>query len=450
MTADRVAYVMNGFPRLSETFITHEIHQLERLGMDLRLYSVKRENEPHVHPVVAAIRAPLTYLPRASSLTGSHLMGWLADNLPAFGRAHLRVALRHPLRWAGALGTALGLAWQHRSRDAQGRLQLRKVYVKEFLQAGEIAADVMKQGDVGHLHGHFCHGVATITWLAARMSARSYSFTAHAKDIYQAELNPGDLLERKMHGARFVATCTCANEQVLRARHPRPDEVHAIYHGLDTDWFKPLPGTAPQTRPLILSVGRLVEKKGFDQLVEACARLRDAGIDFECLIVGESGSASAAIAALIEAHGLADRVRLHGPVTQAELRGIYARASLFALPCQVMEDGDRDGFPNVLAESMAMGVPVVSTAISGIPEMIDDGVHGLLVEPRDPAGLAEALRRVITDPALQRRLALAGRERICERFDSRRTTVALRDLFVAQLQRAQREAPALRAQRVAP
>ena len=160
--------------------------------------------------------------------------------------------------------------------------------------------------------------------------------------------------------------------------------------------------------------------------------------------------ASAAIAALIEAHGLADRVRLHGPVTQAELRGIYARASLFALPCQVMEDGDRDGFPNVLAESMAMGVPVVSTAISGIPEMIDDGVHGLLVEPRDPDGLAEALRRVITDPALQRRLALAGRERICERFDSRRTTVALRDLFVAQLQRAQREAPALRAQRVAP
>ena len=98
MTADRVAYVMNGFPRLSETFITHEIHQLERLGMDLRLYSVKRENEPHVHPVVAAIRAPLTYLPRASSLIGSHLMGWLADNLPAFGRAHLRVALRHPLR----------------------------------------------------------------------------------------------------------------------------------------------------------------------------------------------------------------------------------------------------------------------------------------------------------------------------------------------------------------
>ena len=447
MTATRIAYVMNGFPRLSETFITHEIHQLERLGLELRLYAVKRENEPAVHPVVAAIRAPLSYLPHASSLSGTTLPRWLAGNLPAFWRAHARVAMRHPLRWAGALGAALGLAWAHRGRDERGALRLRKVFIKEFLQAGEIAADVLRRGDIAHLHGHFCHGVATITWLAARMTGRGFSFTAHAKDIYQAELNPGDLLERKMHGARFVATCTCANAQVLRSRHPRPDEVHAIYHGLDTDWFAPAatPAPAGTQRPLILSVGRLVEKKGLDQLVEACARLRDQGLDFECLIVGESGSASAAISRLIEARRLGDRVRLHGAVTQGALRDIYRRADVFALPCQVMEDGDRDGFPNVLAEAMAMGVPVVSTAISGIPEMIDDGVHGLLVEPRDPAGLAGALGRLLTDGALHRALAVAARERICERFDSRRTTITLRDLFVAQLQRVQPVAVAARA-----
>jgi glycosyltransferase involved in cell wall biosynthesis len=437
---DKVAYVMNGFPRLSETFIAHEIHQVERLGLALRLYSVKRENEPQVHPVVAAIRAPLRYLPKASSLSGSTLPGWLAANLPAFGRDHAFVALRHPLRWAATLADALALAWRHRGRDEQGRLRLRKVFIKEFLQAGAIAADVIRHGDVGHLHGHFCHGVATITKWAAHMSARSYSFTAHAKDIYQAELNPGDLLERKMHGARFVATCTCANAGVLRARHPRPAEVHAIYHGLDTDWFRPAVPAARRARPLILAVGRLVEKKGFDQLIEACARLRDAGVDFECRIVGEAGSASAAIAALIEARGLGGHVGLHGPVTQEALREIYREAHVFALPCQVMEDGDRDGFPNVLAEAMAMGVPVVSTAISGIPEMIDDGAHGLLVEPRDPAALAAALQRVLTDAALHRALALGGRQRICERFDSRRTTVALRDLFVTQLQQAQAQA----------
>lgn len=434
---DKIAYVMNGFPRLSETFIAHEIHQIERLGLELRLYSVKRENEPQVNPVVASIRAPLNYLPRATSLSGSTLAGWLGTNLPAFWRDHARVAARHPLRWAGVLADAVALAWRHRGRDDNGRLRLRKVFIKEFLQAGAIAADLMRHGDVGHLHGHFCHGVATITAWAARLSGRSYSFTAHAKDIYQGELNPGDLLERKMHGARFVATCTCANASVLRARHARPDEVHTIYHGLDTDWFRPAPAAAARAQPLILAVGRLVEKKGFDQLIEACAQLRDAGVGFECRIVGEAGSASAAIDALIEARGLRSQVHLLGPVTQAALREIYREAQVFALPCQVMDDGDRDGFPNVLAEAMAMGVPVVSTAISGIPEMIDDGVHGLLVRPRDPRGLADALQRVLTDATLHRALSLAGRQRICERFDSRRTTVALRDLFAAQLHRVQ-------------
>ena len=430
-----VAYVMNGYPRLSETFITHEIHQLERLGLALRLYSVKRENEPQVHPVVAAIRAPLTYLPKATSLSGTTLAGWLRDNLPRFWRAHALVALRHPLRWSGALASALALAWRHRGREEAGRVRLRKVFIKEFLQAGEIAADVLRQGDVGHLHGHFCHGVATITWLASRMTGIGYSFTAHAKDIYQAELNPGRLLERKLGAARFVATCTCANAEVLRARHARPDEVHAIYHGLDTDWFAPAAatGAAGDVPPLILAVGRFVEKKGFDHLIEACARLRDADVAFGCLIVGERGSAYESIQALIRTRRLAGHVRLQSAVTQDELRAIYARARVFALPCQVMEDGDRDGFPNVLAESMAMGVPVVSTRISGIPEMIDDDVHGLLVAPRDAQALADALQRVLGDDALHARLARDGRQRICDRFDSRRTTLALRDLFVQQL-----------------
>ena len=436
-----VAYVMNGFPRLSETFIAHEIYQLERLGMALRLYSVKDECEAMVHPVVGAIRAPLRYLSPASSLSGTTLVRWLGDNLGAFWRAHAQVAARHPLRWAGTLVSALKLAWRHRSRDEQGHTRLRKVFVKEFLQAGAIAADVMNQGDVGHLHGHFCHGVATITWFASRMTGISYSFTAHAKDIYQADLNPGTLLERKMKGARFVATCTCANAHVLRERHPRPREVHAIYHGLDTDWFTP-PVRQAGTLPLILSVGRFVEKKGFDQLIEACARLRDAGVAFACIIVGERGSAYEPIRRLIKARRLGDHVTLSDAVTQDTLRAIYARAHVFALPCQVMEDGDRDGFPNVLAESMAMGVPVVSTRISGIPELIDDGVHGLLVEPRDAAGLADALQRVLQDGALHARLAQGGRQRICERFDSRHTTVALRDLFAEQLQQARGTATA--------
>ena len=439
-----VAYVLNGFPRLSETFIAHEIHQIEQLGLRLRLFVVKREIEDKVHPVVAAIRAPLSYLPDATSLSGTTLWHWLAQNGPAFWRANAALALRHPLRYARTLASALALSWRYRPSGAErteGGLRLRKVFIKEFLQAGQIADALHGAGDVGHLHGHFCHGVATITWFASRLSGIPFSFTAHAKDIYQAELNPGNLLERKLGAARFVATCTCANAGVLRLRHARPQEVHSIYHGLDTDYFSPAPpahsaATAPSL-PMILSVGRFVEKKGFDQLIEACALLKQGGVRFGCLIVGERGSAYESMRALIEARGLGDSVRLRSAVTQDELRDIYRAARIFALPCQVMQDGDRDGFPNVLAEAMAMGVPVVSTCISGIPEMIDDGVHGLLVEPRDAPALADALRRVLTDAELHTRLARAGRQRICERFDSRRTTLALRDLFIDQLRQRQ-------------
>lgn len=422
--ARTVAYVMNGFPRLSETFIAHEIHQLERSGLALRLYVVKRENEPQVHPVVAAIRAPLTYLPGVSSLSGRSLPAWLRDNLPTFWRAHAALALRHPWRYAATLASAAALTWRHWPR---------KVFVKEFLQAGEIAQAVLGEGDVAHLHGHFCHGVATITWFASRLAGIPFSFTAHAKDIYQAELNPGRLLERKLGAARFVATCTCANAAVLQARHPRPHEVHTVYHGLDTSYFSPAPRPPADGVPEILSVGRFVEKKGFDQLVEACALLHARGLRFRCTIVGERGDALEPVMALIARRGLHEVVRLRSAMPQDRLREVYRDAQVFALPCQVMEDGDRDGFPNVLAEAMAMGVPVVSTAISGIPEMIDDGVHGLLVPPRDAAALAEALHLLLTDAKRHARLAHAARERICERFDSSRTTLALRDLFLAAL-----------------
>ena len=422
-----VAYVMNGFPRLSETFIANEIFLLEQMG--LRLFSVKREDEPQVHPVVRAIRAPLAYLPKASSLSGSSLPGWLARNLPGFARAQLRVAARHPLRYLATLGSALAMSWRYRREP----LSLRKVFIKEFMQAAHIADEVLRDGTVAHLHGHFCHGVATITWFASRMTGIPFSFTAHAKDIYQAELNPGDLLERKLGAARFVATCTGANAAVLKARHRDANVVHTIYHGLDTDYFRPEEKPAGGM-PMILSVGRFVEKKGFEHLVDACALLKQARVRFGCVIVGEQGSAYEAIRAQIEARGLQDHVRLRSAVTQDQLREIYREARIFALPCQVMDDGDRDGIPNVLAEAMAMGLPVVSTPISGIPELIDDGVHGLLVPPKDAQALADALRRILSDSELCGRLSHAGRARICERFDSRRTTLALRDLFLAQME----------------
>lgn len=423
-----IAYVMNGFPRLSETFITNEIHLLEQQGLTLRLYSVKREDEPKVHGVVARIKASLTHLPRASSLSGSTLPGWLWRNLPAFLQSHRLLMLRHPARYLATLLSALLMCWRYRS----GPLKLRKVFIKEFLQAGFIAADLLEHQAVAHLHGHFCHGVATITWFASRLTGLPFSFTAHAKDIYQADLNPGDLLPRKLAAARFVVTCTEANARHLKARYPEAAGVRTIYHGLDTDYFLPAGGDDHRL-PLILSVGRFVAKKGFTYLIEACALLKSEGLDFACLIVGERGDAEPEMKTLIERHGLQEEVRLMGAVTQEQLRRVYRSARVFALPCQVMDDGDRDGIPNVLAEAMASGVPVVATRISGIPELIVDEECGLLIESRNAAALAHAIRRLFVDAALRERISAAGRERICECFDSHRTTMELRSLFLESL-----------------
>lgn len=308
----------------------------------------------------------------------------------------------------------------------------RKVYLKEFLQAGAIALQILQLGRVRHLHGHFCHGATTITWFVSMLTSIPFSFTAHAKDLYLDELNPGDLLPRKLAAAAFATTCTAANHaHLMRIAEPGA-RVRLVYHGLDLDYFRPRPGQ-PGDVPTILSVGRFVEKKGFQFLVEACARLRKAGLRFRCLLVGDRGDQSERIRQLIRKLNLGESVFIREAVTQDKLRDLYAQASVFALPCQVVASGDRDGIPNTLAEAMAMAIPVVSTAVSGIPELIDDGIQGLLVPPGDSAALASALQRVLSDRAFRDALGTAGRAKVCAMFDSRRTIRELQELFADAL-----------------
>lgn len=428
---DAVAYVVMGFPRLSESFISNEMLRLESFGMRLRVYAVKRGDEGVAHGSLEALRAPVNYLPKMSSLSGTSLLAWLRSNLGAYWPAHRRLLARRPRAWLATCGAALAMGWRYR----KGRLgPVRKVFIKEFLQAGAIAEQVLAAGDVAQLHGHFCHGATTITWFASRLTGLPFSFTAHAKDIYQADQNPGDLLARKMRAARFVATCTDANRVHLEGRRAPAGSccpVHTVYHGLDTSYFAPRPAAVAGGLPRILAVGRFVEKKGLRHLVEACARLRDAGQRFRCTLLGEDGPERPAIEARIAELGLHGIVELRGPVTHAELREIYAASTLFVLPCLIAGDGDRDGIPNVLAEAMAMGLPVVTTAVSGIPEIVSDGVDGAIVPPADAPALAVALEALLADPARRARLGAAARRTICERFDSRRTTLELQALLVA-------------------
>jgi glycosyltransferase involved in cell wall biosynthesis len=424
--ADEIAYVLKGFPRLSETFIANEIRTLESLGLRLTLIVVKREDEPRRHALVDEIRAPLYYLPAVGSLSGRALPAWLWENAGRFAASHGRLLRRRPRLYLTVLLSALAMAWRYR----RSAWELRKVFVKEFLQAGHIADRVLRAGTVRHLHGHFCHGVATITWFASRLTGIPFSFTAHAKDIYRPDLNPGDLLARKLDAAAFVATCTEANRRHLSGRFPHRARIHTVYHGLDTSFFRPAARAGGGGRaPLVLSVGRLVEKKGFGDLVEACALLKDAGVKFRCLIVGERGDDAERIAGLIGERGLSEHVAIRDAMVRDELRDLYREAAVFVLPCRVTAAGDRDGIPNVLAEAMATGVPVVSTRISGIPELIDSGINGVLVPSGDHAALAAAIERILGDAAEAVRLGEAARRTICERFDVRRTTLVLRDLL---------------------
>ena len=428
-TPREIGYVVMGFPRISETFISNEILQLEALGAKLRVFAVKPGDEDRQHESVARIRAPIEYLPRATSLSGTPFTRWLGENLPRFRTAHGRVFRARPFAWLRTLGMALAMCMRYRKSRFGAP---RKVFIKEFLQAGVIADRVLTDGAVAHLHGHFCHGATTITWFASRMSGVAFSFTAHAKDIYQVDQNPGDLLARKLDAARFVATCTDANRQHLAERFPDAKPVHTIYHGLDTGYFAPAP-LRDEAEPLILAVGRFVEKKGLRYLVEALALLHAAGRRFRAVLVGEDGGEAPLLRRMIDAGGLADRVTLREPMDHRALRELYSQAAVFALPCLVAADGDRDGIPNVIAEAMAMGVAIVTTRVSGIPEIVRDGENGVLVPERDPQALAAALQGLLDEPVQRRMLGVAARGTICDCFDSSVTTRSLLQLFEREM-----------------
>ena len=429
-----IGYVLMGYPRLSETFVASELHRVEEAGVSVRLFVLKpvEEKERGLRlPVVDRIAARPRYLPDTSSLTAP-LHRWRPRHLKPFWPAIRRVARRRPRGLARALATAGRQALRDRRTPLSGP---RKIYVKELVQAIALADLLLDAPEVRHLHAHFAHGTTTITWHAATIVGLPFSFTGHARDIYAPELNPQGWLRRKLHAARFAVTCTQANVEHLKRIAPDA-EVHLVYHGLNADFARLLgDGLRPAAangRLRVLGVGRLVAKKGFDILVEACAELRRRDVPFEALIVGQDDKHAHVIHERIAALQLADRVALPGPMGQAELLDEYRRAGVLAMPCRVLEN-DRDGIPNVLVEAMAAGAPVVATGVSGIPELVEHEVNGLLVEPDDPQALADALIRLHEDRELAARVAEAGRRTVRERFDGDRLARKLADLFEAAL-----------------
>ncbi len=402
----RIGYVVKRYPRYSETFVVAEIASHEAAGLEVEVFSIMPPNDTHFQEAIARVRAPVQYIPyhgvKAADFWAA--LDAAAAALPGF--------------W-----TAM--------EAAQGEDALA------VFQGAQIACAVRERG-IEHLHAHFATAAASAARLASHFAKVPYTFTAHAKDIFHDTVRPDDL-RRKLSDAGATITVSDFNRDYLQRTYgAAAARVERIYNGLDLALF---PHTSPEERaPLIVAVGRLVEKKGFGDLVEACALLASRGVAFECDIVG-TGPLEPPLQALILARHLQQHVHLLGPRPRSEVVALVRDAAAFAAPCVVAADGDRDGLPTVLVEAMALGTPCVSTDVTGIPELLADDC-GIVVPQRDPASLAAALERVLTDSAVRVRLATRARARVEADFDIRCTAARLRTIFRDAGARAARPARA--------
>lgn len=426
----KLGYILKGFARTSETFITHEIALIEKRGIPLEIFSILELDGQRLHAVVESIRSPVHYLPQTTTPSAGGNLAWLRLNLRLFLPRHARLFRSHPFRYLKTFFETLGMCFRYRKSTDTGP---NSNFLKEFVLAGEIAHRVLEVGSITHLHSHFCHTSTTIAMLTAALSGLPFSFTAHAKDIYALDQNPGNLLALKIERAEFVVTCTDANRVHLESLNSRHRPIHAIYHGVNLRDFGGVARRETLGRPLILSAGRKVEKKGFPDLLQACRILKDRGADFEVQIIGGGGPLKEEIESLVDRLDLRSTVHLRDAVTQEELRKVYSMASCFVLPCRIAANGDRDGIPNVLVEAMAMGLPVLTTDVSGIPELIDHAKDGWLVSEKNPGELADAMELLLKDAALRERLSRAAREKIQTRFDAEAHITPLYELFAAAI-----------------
>jgi colanic acid/amylovoran biosynthesis glycosyltransferase len=389
----RVGYVLKVYPRYSETFIVNEILAHEAAGLSIHIFSLRPPRDTHFQDAISRVRAPVTYLPDgAVKMEGFWSALLEAESMPGF-RAGIEAGRSAP---ADEVLAALLLAREVRHRR------------------------------LDHLHAHFASGAASVARIAAAFAGVTYTLTAHAKDIFHESVRDDDL-ERKLRDAAATITVSDYNVGYLKKRFgPAASRLMRIYNGLDLDRFA---YGAPDDRSRrIAAVGRLVEKKGFATLVEACALMRGGGVGFVCEIIG-TGEQEGELRAQIERLGLDASVLLRGPQPQTEVIEAIRTAAALAVPCVEAADGNRDGLPTVILEAMAVGTPCVATDVTGIPEVVEDGITGLMVRQRDAAGLAAALERLLEDPPLRVRLAAAARRRVEAGFDGRQTTAVLREVF---------------------
>jgi glycosyltransferase involved in cell wall biosynthesis len=409
----KIGYLAQVFPHLTMTFVYREVLALRAYGLQVDTFATWRPNEAELSQEAKSLVAGTSYI---------FPITWLR-----FLRCHLQWLWRHPRRYIGTLLFCL------RHSASSWRNSLRTLY--HFGEAICLADEATRK-EIDHLHVHFALNATTLAMIVARLTGITYSFTAHANDIFANPI----LLPQKISAARFIVAISNYNAHFLQQIVPDDEtraKIEVVRCGIDVDHFSPPLRQSPHgevqgRKCMILAVGRLVEKKGYPYLIEACKQLVDQGYAFDCHIIGD-GPQAERLTQLIAEHNLGHCVHLEGVVFQEGLKEYLTRADIITLPCVVAQDQDMDGIPNSLMEGMAMGIPAVSTTLSGIPELIEDHQTGLLVPPNDAAALANALARLLSDCDLRERLGKAGRDKVVAAYEIQQNTRQLLNIFRARL-----------------
>ena len=412
----RVGYVLKKFPRLSETFILTELLALEELGTPLVVYSLRPPDDPRFHAELSKLRAEIRYVAAGSFADALDRLARAEPGADAGGRSIqrlLELAMRAELRPADMPVSAL---------------------LDEAAAAVRVA-ELARVDGVVHLHAHFATVAARVAHLASALAGIPYSVTGHAKDLYRTTVN-FRLLDRLAGASQAFVTVCDANVAHLAARlsPAAAAKVRRIYNGIDVSAFAGGSVMPPKTSPpVVLSIGRLVRKKGLHLLLDAAAAIVGRAQRFDVRIVGD-GPERESLRRQADAIGLRGRVEFCGAQPSDAVRRELAAATLFCLPCIPDDDGNQDALPTVLIEAMAAGVPCVSTTIGGIPEILDHSRAGALVAPGNVEALAEEMQALLADPVRREELARAGRARAHAQFDRRRAATELASVFAGRVQ----------------
>jgi glycosyltransferase involved in cell wall biosynthesis len=387
------AYLFERFPSFTQTFCYREVAEMRRLGCDVPIYSIRKPDDiPADCP--EDITSEVRYLPEPATLGGE------MKTLRMLGRYSWPV-IRQIRAWG--------------KRPGKSRL----------LEAAWLGPRLRGLG-IAHVHAHFAGIAARTAWWLKKFHGISFSFTGHANDMFCGTDSTVSLADLVREAAFVVTVSDFSRDWVCRKVPGHDEKIHRIYNGMD---IPAIPAAVPPVgKPRIVSVGRYIEKKGFADLIEACALLRSRTPDFECAIIG-GGPLAESLGARISELGLRDCVKLTGPLPQEEVRRRLASATLFVLPCATERDGGMDTLPTVIIEAMAAGLPVVSTRLAAIPEMVGHGVTGLLVDEKQPRPLAEAMAEILGNPRFARRLGDEGRKVALARFTSKAAAANLKALL---------------------